>query len=77
MFPFIVSCHDVPSFAVKGEELTNYKAQEEEPEDSCMHISALLLCCPVRSHRKQVEGDIFEQGFVETFKSEFGTQCAQ
>ena len=76
-FPFIASCCNIPTFAVKGGEITNAQAQEVELEESHMHIAALPRCCPIGYHKKWVEGDIFEQGFEETFESEFGVERGQ
>ena len=42
-----------------------------------MHIAALPRCCSIGYHKKGVEGDIFEQGFEETFESEFGVERDQ
>ena len=42
-----------------------------------MYIAALPRCCPIGYHKKWVEGDIFEQGFEETFESEFGVERGQ
>jgi hypothetical protein len=61
-FPFVASRRDVPSFAVRGEEITNAQAQEVEMEDSHMHIAALPRCCPIGYNKKWMEGYIFEQG---------------
>jgi hypothetical protein len=41
-----------------------------------MHIAALTRCCHVGYHTKWVEGDIFEQGFKETFEPEFRLERA-
>jgi hypothetical protein len=76
-FPFIASCRDVPAFAVKGKKITNAQAQEVKLDESHMYIVALPRCCPINYHKKWVEGDIFEQGFEETSKSEFGLERGQ
>ena len=70
-FPFIASRRNMPAFAVKGDEITNAQAQEVELEESHMHITALPRCCPIDYHKTWVEGDTLEQGFEETFESEF------
>jgi hypothetical protein len=77
VFPFIASRHDVPSFAVKGEETTAVQSQEVELEDSHIYIAVLQGCCPVGYHKKWIEGGIFEQDFNETFGADFGAQRAQ
>ena len=69
MFPFIANCRDVPSFAIKGDEITSAQAAEAEMNDSHMHMAALPRCCPIGYHKKWIEGDIFEQGFAEVFES--------
>jgi hypothetical protein len=76
-FPFVASRRDVPSFAVRGEEITNAQAQEVEMEDSHMHIAALPRCCPIGYNKKWMEGYIFEQGFEEAFESEYGVERGQ
>jgi hypothetical protein len=76
-FPFIASRRDMPTFAIKGDKITSAQAQEVELEESNMHIGALPRCCPIGYHKKWVEGDIFEQGFEETFESEFGVERGQ
>ena len=51
-FPFIASRCDMPTFAVKGDQITNAQAQEVELEESHMHIAALPRCCPIGYHKK-------------------------
>ena len=75
--PFIASRRNIPSFAVKGDANTNTQVQEVDFEESHMYIVALPRCCPISYHKKWVEGDIFEQGFEETFGSEFGVEHGQ
>ena len=72
MFSLIASRHDVPAFAVKGKEITNTQALGVKMDESHMYIGAMTRCCPVGYHKKWVGGYIFEQGFEETFESEFG-----
>ena len=76
-FPFIESRRDVPAFAVKGKEITNAQVQEEELDESRMYIASLPRCCPIGYRNKLVGGDIFEQGFEETFASEFDVERIQ
>ena len=67
----------MPAFAVKGDESTNAQGPEVELEEPHMLIAALRRCCLIGYHNKRVEGDIVEQGFGETFGSEFGVECGQ
>ena len=77
MFPFLASPREFPLFAVKGLELTISHIEDTGIINTHTFIAGLLRMYPLGYGKAWTEGDIFETGFLDKFKHEFGDKANQ
>ena len=77
MFPFLASCRDVPSFAVKRLELMVSHIEDTGITDTHTFIAGLPRMYPLGYGKAWMEVDVFETGCIDKFKHEFGDKAGQ
>ena len=77
MCPFLASCRNIPSFTVKGLELNISHTKNTGITDTHAYLDGLPRRYPLGYRQAWIEEDVFEMGFPDKFKHEFGDKAGQ